>query len=260
MSSTTVVRHGGSPASLLAQYSLARPVLLASGWITPTAAGTVRQQLAKLPPTTASRNGRSLLTQALLDLHLLTVEQATDLDLISATQAALPAFVITRKLGSGSMGTVFLATMDGSPRQVALKTMRPQWTADDDGHARFLREVASLRQVKSEHVAQILDAGEAGTTLCWMAQEYVNGPSLMELVERQGSLPEADALHLAKQVALGLAEAWETGKLVHRDIKPQNVLVEPEADDQSPLPGRAGPRSSTSDCPNPWAQRRRHHN
>lgn len=129
-------------------------------------------------------------------------------------------------LGEGGMGVVHLAEgPDGD--EVALKVLRPHVVGDDEGRSRLAREVTSLRRVRSPWVAEVIDADPWGDTP-YVVTRYVRGPSLHELVRESGPLPAADLEILAR----GLAEAIEAVHrvdVVHRDVKPSNVLIEDRA-------------------------------
>ena len=202
---------------------MAATILLANNWVSRPQLDHIRTRVinAKDPLPSA---GRSLLAQFLLDNRLLPREQIADLDSIVRNQATLPGFQLLRKIGAGGMGTVFLATHLASKRQVALKTMNARLAEDKDFVERFHREARALEKVRNEHIAEIISCGDTEGT-CWLAMEYIEGPSLMSLLKEHRVLPEHYALNLTRQVAEGLDHVWTTAHLIHRDIKPENVLV-----------------------------------
>jgi serine/threonine protein kinase len=222
---------GSSPApyadpitgSLASQLDVATPILQANHWVTKPQLDHLRSRvLEATAPTTIA--GRSALAQFLLDNRLLPRDQILDLDAILKSQVTLPEFQLQRKIGSGGMGTVFLALHHATGRSVALKTMNARLAEDKDFIERFHREARSLEAVRNEHIAEIIASGENDGT-CWLAMEYIEGPSLMKLLKEHRLLPEAYALSLAIQLAEGLGHVWDKAGLVHRDLKPENILV-----------------------------------
>ncbi|MFG3252049.1 serine/threonine-protein kinase [Streptomyces sp. NPDC048172] len=135
---------------------------------------------------------------------------------------ALGAYRLLRRLGAGGMGRVYLAR-SGSGRTVAVKAVHPHFAVDEEFRRRFRREVESARRVGEGWTAPVLDA-DADAPVPWVATGYVAGPSLTQAVEEYGPLPETTV----RAVGAGLAEALRHVHglgLVHRDVKPSNVLV-----------------------------------
>ena len=134
----------------------------------------------------------------------------------------LGEYRLVQRLGEGGMGVVHLA-LDRHGRAVAIKVLRQHIAHDPDARARLTREVSSLSRITSPRVAPIIDADVDGPTP-YIVTRYVPGPSLDDYVAERGLLPPAD-LH---RVASGLAEALDaihTAGVVHRDVKPGNVLL-----------------------------------
>ena len=130
---------------------------------------------------------------------------------------------VLARIGEGGMGVVHLAEApDG--RRVALKVLRPHVVGDDEGRERLAREVASLRKVRSGHVAEIIDADPWGE-LAFIVTRYVPGDSLTELVKREGPVRGADLDHLAEHLLTAIRDVHASGVL-HRDVKPTNVVME----------------------------------
>ena len=125
-------------------------------------------------------------------------------------------------IGSGGMGIVYRATDTILERVVALKVMAPALAADPQFRARFKRESRHAAAVVHANVVPVYDVGE-GDGWLYLVMGYVDGPSLDALIA-QGPLPPSRAVDLVTQVAYGLQAAHDLG-LVHRDIKPGNVLV-----------------------------------
>src|ERR687883_2019457 len=121
------------------------------------------------------------------------------------------------------MSSVYRARDRLLERSVALKILHEQYTRDDDYVERFRREARSVAQLTHPNIVTVIDRGEQDGRQ-FIVFEYVDGENLKELVDREGPLPVAEVLELVLQVARGLAFAHEQG-LVHRDVKPQNVLL-----------------------------------
>ena len=143
-------------------------------------------------------------------------------DLRAGDPVAVGPYKLLGRLGAGGMGQVYLAKSPGG-RLVAIKLIRPELAEERGFRARFAGEIAAARNVSGIYTAAVVDA-DAEAELPWMATVYVPGPSLTDAVEDNGPLPVTTVLALAA----GLAEALEAihrAGLVHRDMKPSNVLL-----------------------------------
>jgi serine/threonine-protein kinase len=129
---------------------------------------------------------------------------------------------VDRVIGEGGMATVYLADDLKHKRKVALKVMRPELAATV-GADRFLREVEIAANLSHPHILPMYDSGEADGVLYYV-MPYVEGESLSARLKREGELPAAEALRLAREVGEALAYAHKRG-IVHRDIKPANILL-----------------------------------
>lgn len=230
MATTRIVES----ASLLSQLTAAEPAILHNGWANAAQLENWKTQ-AMAGPEPLPAAGRSVLATFLLERRLLVRDQANDLDSIVRQQATMPDFLLLRKLGSGGMGTVFLATHLATGRQVALKTINTRLADEADFVNRFHREAKALASVRHRNIAEIIGSGEVDGH-CFMAMEFIEGPSLMALLKEYHVLPEHYALSIVRQVAEGLAHVWNTARMVHRDIKPENVLVVRKRDGDSLFP------------------------
>jgi serine/threonine-protein kinase len=132
---------------------------------------------------------------------------------------------IERLIGRGGMGTVYLAHDEVLDERVALKVIS-SLIADDPGAmiARFRREAAAARRISSPNVVRIHDIGEADGGLVYISMEYLVGQTLAKIVETRHPMPIDGVLGLVDQVCTGLAAAHQGG-VIHRDLKPGNVLV-----------------------------------
>jgi serine/threonine-protein kinase len=126
-------------------------------------------------------------------------------------------------VGTGGMSSVYRAHDKLLERDVALKVLHQQFTADDDYVERFRREARSVAQLSHQNIVTVIDRGEQDGRQ-FIVFEYIDGENLKSLVEREGPLPEREAIRLTLQIARALGFAHEHG-LVHRDVKPQNVLL-----------------------------------
>jgi serine/threonine protein kinase len=132
-----------------------------------------------------------------------------------------------REIGSGGMSTVFLGRDEVLDRPVAVKILRSSLEGSDVS-ARFRREGRTAARLSHPNIVQVYDAGEdvlGGHETSYIVVEYVAGGDLKSLIDRRGPLPGAMLARIGAAVADGLAHAHERG-IVHRDIKPQNVLID----------------------------------
>jgi len=132
-------------------------------------------------------------------------------------------YTIESLLGRGGMGTVYLATHRRLARKVALKVIAPELASDDDFRARFLRESQLAASLDHPNVIPIYDADEVDGVL-YLAMRYVSGRSLQALIRDGGPLSPTETLRIAEQVGGALDAAHDAG-LVHRDVKPANILI-----------------------------------
>lgn len=133
------------------------------------------------------------------------------------------SYHVGRQLGRGGMGIVYEATHRGLERQVALKFLPPEMADDASYRERFLREARTLARLDSPHIVAIHDAGELDGWL-YLAMQLVRDGDLGQRLAADGPLMPLRALHVVRQLAIGLDAAHGAGVL-HRDIKPSNVLL-----------------------------------
>ena len=135
------------------------------------------------------------------------------------------------QVGTGGMSTVYRAFDTVLERQVAIKLMHREIAGDSDQLERFRREARAVAQLNHPHVVGVIDAGEEGEedgfTTPYIVFEYVEGETLKQRIRRHGRLPIAEAVAYSIEIARALGAAHER-HIVHRDVKPQNVLVDEE--------------------------------
>jgi serine/threonine protein kinase len=132
-------------------------------------------------------------------------------------------YEVLQVLGRGGFGIVFRAFDEMLQRVVALKVMAPQLAATSPARKRFLREARSSAQVRHENVVQVYEVAEQ--PLPYLAMEFIPGETLQQRLDRVGPVEPAEVVRVGRQIAEGLAAAHATD-LIHRDIKPGNVLLE----------------------------------
>ncbi|MEU3215802.1 PQQ-binding-like beta-propeller repeat protein [Streptomyces sp. NPDC006971] len=134
-------------------------------------------------------------------------------------------YPLEARLGSGGMGTVFLARTS-SGRPVAIKLIHQQFAEDDEFRIRFRQEVAAARRVSGAFTAAVVDAAPEAEQP-WMATTYIEGPTLAQHIAKNGPLNGAELRRLAIGLAEALRDIHRVG-VVHRDLKPSNVVLSPE--------------------------------
>ncbi|HWB42643.1 MAG TPA: protein kinase [Gemmatimonadales bacterium] len=137
-------------------------------------------------------------------------------------EALRDRYHLERVLGRGGMAIVYLARDLRHERQVALKVLDAD-VATSLGPERFQREIKLAARLHHPHILSVYDSGEAGGRL-WFAMPYVRGESLRDRLRRDGVLPIEEALRIARQAAQALSHAHREG-VIHRDVKPENLLL-----------------------------------
>jgi serine/threonine-protein kinase len=139
------------------------------------------------------------------------------------------AYRLERLVGEGGMADVYLARHALLKRPCAVKLLKPA-RASDEMVARFEREVQLASQLAHPNVVEIYDYGRSADGLFYYAMEYLEGTNLGELIAREGAVPLPRALRILRQLCAGLGAAHAAG-LVHRDVKPENVMITPRSDE-----------------------------
>ncbi|HUH01463.1 MAG TPA: serine/threonine-protein kinase [Kofleriaceae bacterium] len=136
----------------------------------------------------------------------------------------LGRYRLIKRIGRGGMGEVWSAWHKGLKRQVAVKLLRPERGRVPEAVARFEREVEATTALTHPNTVRLFDYGVTEDGIWYYAMELLEGRNLAALVEAEGPLPPARAVHFATQAARALAEAHALG-IVHRDVKPENLFV-----------------------------------
>ncbi len=142
---------------------------------------------------------------------------------MSAGDVIAGRYELVELIGRGGMSSVWKAHDRLLDRTIAIKLLHEQFTQDDEYVERFRREARSVAQLSHPNIVTVIDRGEDEGRQ-YMVFEYVEGENLKQLIDRSGPLPVRDALLLTLQMARALGFAHDRG-LIHRDVKPQNVLL-----------------------------------
>lgn len=132
-------------------------------------------------------------------------------------------YVIRRLIGQGGMADVYLAWDEVLSREVAIKVLREKLASDPLTLVRFLREASAARRLSHPNVVEIYDVGES-SSLHYIVMEYIPGQTLKEMIARTGPMKASAAVNIMKQITSAIVQAHEK-QIVHRDIKPQNILI-----------------------------------
>jgi serine/threonine protein kinase/formylglycine-generating enzyme required for sulfatase activity len=198
-----------------------RKTLLASGLFDPA---ELRAFERSLPPSERPANPDEL-SQALVEAGKLTAFQAAELQTGRGLGLVLGNYVVLDRIGAGGMGQVYKAWHRRMHRTVALKTLPERAAAGEDSIARFRREILSAAQLSHPNIVAAYDA-DVAQNVHFLVMEYVDGPNLSDVVRQHGPLPIAQVVRYVLDAARGLAYAHQRG-IVHRDVKPSNLIVDP---------------------------------
>ena len=132
-------------------------------------------------------------------------------------------FRIEEIIGSGGMAIVYRAYDLRSKRTVAFKVLRQEYEKDEEYLARFNREAEVLKKLNHPNIVNMIDSGAVGD-MHYIALEFVDGKTLKELIREKGRLPEQEAVHFALQILAALGHA-HSRRIIHRDVKSQNIMV-----------------------------------
>ena len=152
----------------------------------------------------------------------------TNSDSTDLTNKSIAGFSILHRLGVGGMSEVYLAFQESLHRHVALKVMRADFVGSNDHEQRFLQEARAVASLIHPNIVQVYDVGKF-ESIHYIAQEYVPGSNLFSYIQRRGALPLPESVSILWQTTAALQKAASIG-LVHRDIKPDNLLLTPDGE------------------------------
>jgi serine/threonine-protein kinase len=166
------------------------------------------------------------LGELLLTKGYITSQQAAEVfkyQGLRGGHTTIAGYKILAKIGQGSMGSIYKALQISMDRIVAIKCLAPQYAQNERFRDRFLREARAVARLNHPNIIQGIDVGESNG-IHYFAMEYIDGPTVGELLKRGGALDEKRALNIVTQVARALSHAYTHG-IIHRDIKPDNIML-----------------------------------
>jgi len=203
--------------------------VLASGLVSPEqweyCLRLQRHQILSAQAKQANVDEDKILRDILIEQRAITEYQAFQLA-DGKTKFRLGPYVITDFIGQGGMGQVFKAVHEVMGRECAVKVL-PLHRVTDETIAGFKREIRMQAKLDCPYLVRAHDAGQDGS-VHYLVTEYVPGMDLRRLVKSRGPLSQEEAAGIIMQAALGLAYAHDEG-IIHRDVKPGNILVTPES-------------------------------
>ncbi len=159
-----------------------------------------------------------------LDGTQLEKEEDSEKDIGIGDTVVGDRYRIIAKLGEGGMGSVFLARHEILADHVALKVLQRVISEETDLIRRFILEARATARVAHPNIVSIHDFGYDATEGYYLVMEYVEGPTLEDLIERETPLAQSRAIHLLQQLLSALAVAHDAG-VIHRDLKPANIAL-----------------------------------
>jgi serine/threonine-protein kinase len=186
-----------------------------------------REELQQCRSAGGEKGPQALLAR-LVKARFLTAAQAqrAGQELTQPAGQQVPGYLILEKLGQGSMGTVYKARQLSMDRLVAVKVLHPRLASNPEYLQRFMREAHLAARLSSNNAVQAIDVGSAGT-IHYFVMEYVEGTTIKEELEKGKVYEERAAVEIVLQVAQALEHARRRG-LVHRDVKPANIVLTTE--------------------------------
>ncbi|NRA35902.1 MAG: serine/threonine protein kinase [Polyangiaceae bacterium] len=144
-------------------------------------------------------------------------------------QLVASRYRVIKQLGEGGMGQVYLAEHEAIEKKIALKVLRPEYTAKEDIVTRFQQEAISASRIKHPNVLDVFDFGKLDNGAAFLAMEFLKGNDVADELIEKGALPPERCIHILTQICRALAAAHEAG-VVHRDMKPDNVFLQRTGD------------------------------
>lgn len=137
----------------------------------------------------------------------------------------IPGCKLLEKVGEGATGIVWKAHQISLDRIVAVKVLRPRFAVNPDEVKDFIHEARSAAKLKHPNIIQVYDVAEERGTY-YFIMEFVAGPTLAQLIKQRGRIPQKEALKVALHTAQALENAWIKARIIHRDIKPDNIMFD----------------------------------
>jgi serine/threonine-protein kinase len=196
-------------------------VALDRGYITPVQLDECRGIRAKV----AEAGLETSVEEVLLKKGYISRQQAQAINSVlgKGVRAAIEGYEILEKIAQGGMGAVFKAKQTSMDRLVAIKVLLPKFSKEKGAIERFLREAKAIAQLHHPNIVSGIDAGYANG-IYYYVMEFLDGESMDRVMKRRGTLPWLEAFTIIRQVCLALDHAHKQG-LVHRDIKPGNIIL-----------------------------------
>ena len=185
------------------------------------------ESLSMEEATKGDGENQRFLRDILVDEGWMTRQQVVEVDGLidggSARTGKIEGYKILSKIGQGGMGTVYKARQEADGKIIAMKVLPRKMALRAELVERFLREARAASHIKSEHIVRTLDVGFSGGYY-YFAMEYVEGESVDTTLAIDGAMDESIAIGIASQMAFALRDAERAG-MVHRDVKPGNIIV-----------------------------------
>jgi serine/threonine-protein kinase len=157
-----------------------------------------------------------------------------DLFVAPSQPPTIPAYRVDRLIGEGGFGQVWRATREDDGRLVAIKILHLELIRSNDALTRFARELRAIERLDHRHVVRALDEGMLDDGRPYLVLEYIDGPSLRDVINERSALPPSEMLAILEPLCEALAAAHKLG-LVHRDVKASNVILGHDAHGPRPV-------------------------